>query len=83
MNASRPLHLFVSDSEDSPHAGVDNGAVGVSFIVQYGSRQDDVWMTSCENVGPGIAGQLVALMSRLTVRPALTLGSAVLNFRLS
>jgi acetyl esterase/lipase len=45
--------------------------------VDCGPGQDDVCVTTHGEAGPSIAGRLVALMSRLTVRPALALGSYV------
>lgn len=43
----------------------------------YRSRQHDVCLTTHDDVGPSMAGRLVALMSRLTIRPALSLGSSM------
>ncbi|MFC5331993.1 alpha/beta hydrolase [Mycobacterium branderi] len=44
--------------------------------VEFGSRQEEVCVTTRDD-GPSIAGRLVSLMSRLTVRPALALGSHI------
>ena len=41
------------------------------------SRQDDVRVTARDDVGLSMAGRLVALASRLTIRPALTVGSHI------
>lgn len=41
------------------------------------SRQDDVYATTEDESGPSIASRLVTAMSRLTIRPALALGSCV------
>jgi acetyl esterase/lipase len=41
------------------------------------SRRDDACVTTRDEAGPSMAGQLVGMMSRLTIRPTLALGSHV------
>lgn len=41
------------------------------------SGQDDVGVTTQDDVGPSIASRMLALMSRLTIKPALALGSSM------